>query len=146
MRNQFDALDCVDEPSDEEGEEIDEVMVDCNTLKTRTITRQKQKRKRKQERRAAKLNLKVHLRAESWVIAKNRNELMVAQVRNETARKIAPLRTVEPSGGQLNSMSAIGEWEEIDMAVDSGATETVLGLACLSTVEMKDGLAKRRWV
>ena len=38
----------------------------------------------------------------------------------------------------------MGEWEEIEMFVDSGATETVLGEGMLHSVETRDGLARGR--
>jgi len=52
------------------------------------------------------------------------------------------MKTVEPES--LNNV--VGEWEEIEMAVDSGATETVLGGEMLKTVETKPGDASRRGV
>ena len=38
------------------------------------------------------------------------------------------------------------EWEEIDMAVDSGATETVVGEDMITSVETREGSAYRRGV
>ncbi len=43
-------------------------------------------------------------------------------------------------------MQVQGEWEEIDMAVDSGATETVLGEKMAVTVKTEPGEASRRGV
>ena len=43
-------------------------------------------------------------------------------------------------------MQVHGEWEEIDMAVDSGATETVLGEQMAVTVKIEPGEASRRGV
>ena len=38
------------------------------------------------------------------------------------------------------------EWEELDMAVDSGASETVVGEGMLRSVAIKEGEALRRGV
>ena len=38
------------------------------------------------------------------------------------------------------------EWEELDMAVDSGATETVIGEDMLRNIDIKEGDALRRGV
>ena len=38
------------------------------------------------------------------------------------------------------------EWEEIEMAVDSGATETVVGEDMLQTIETKEGAAFKKGV
>ena len=38
------------------------------------------------------------------------------------------------------------EWEELEMAVDSGATETVVGEGMLLDVETRDGEARRKGV
>ena len=54
------------------------------------------------------------------------------------------LQVVEPEG--VNLLDFEGEWEEIEMTVDSGATETVIGEEMLKTVETKEGAACRRGV
>ena len=46
------------------------------------------------------------------------------------------ITTVEPEG--VNAMSGTDGWEEIEMAVDSGATETVVGPEGPSSVETKE--------
>ena len=51
-------------------------------------------------------------------------------------------RTIEPEG--VNEIEETGEWEEIEFAVDSGATETVLGEEDLPGIEVKAGAASRR--
>ena len=38
----------------------------------------------------------------------------------------------------------VGDWEEIELAVDSGATETVIGESMISSIETKPGEASRR--
>ena len=37
-------------------------------------------------------------------------------------------------------------WEELELAIDSGASETVVGDGMLKTVEVKEGTAKKRGV
>ena len=54
------------------------------------------------------------------------------------------LTTIEPDG--IRAIQGSGEWEELELAVDSGATETVLGEEMLATVETKPGLACKRGV
>ena len=54
------------------------------------------------------------------------------------------LRTIDPAG--LYPISADGEWEEIELFVDGGATETVISQEMLSRVALKGGLAKKRGV
>ena len=56
--------------------------------------------------------------------------------------KLAIFKVIEPEG--FNEIEEKGEWEEIEMAVDSGATETVLGEEDLECIEIKDGAASRR--
>ena len=45
----------------------------------------------------------------------------------------------------LNSVSLDG-WEEIEMTVDSGASETVVGEEMITAVEAKEGPASRKGV
>ena len=60
------------------------------------------------------------------------------------ARNLNMLSTIEPGG--MNVINATGCWEEIEFAVDSGATETVVNEDMLRSVEMKPGAASRRGV
>jgi len=56
--------------------------------------------------------------------------------------KLDIFKVIEPEG--FNEIEEKGEWEEIEMAVDSGATETVLGEDDLESIEIKEGAASRR--
>ena len=47
---------------------------------------------------------------------------------------------------RLNAMEESAEWEEIEMAVDSGATETVVREDMVKSVETKEGEATRKGV
>ena len=52
---------------------------------------------------------------------------------------------IEPEG--INTMDNAGQaWEEVKFHMDSGATETVVPEEALRTVELKEGMAKRRGV
>ena len=63
--------------------------------------------------------------------------------KNEKKKKeLTLLCTVEPES--VNRIC--GDWEEVEIAVDSGATETVLGEGMLASVETKPGDASRRGV
>ena len=53
------------------------------------------------------------------------------------------LGTVEPEG--INKLDDL-EWEEIELAVDSGATETVIGEEALKSVKLLEGSAFKRGV
>ena len=53
------------------------------------------------------------------------------------------LVAVVPEG--FHAVSQDG-WEEIEMAVDSGATDTVIGMDMISSVELRDGPSKRQGV
>ena len=53
-------------------------------------------------------------------------------------------QTIEPEG--CNCIETTGEWECIEMAVDSGASETVVGVEMLQSVETNDGNASKRGV
>ena len=54
------------------------------------------------------------------------------------------LQCIEPEG--VNAVKCPGEWEEVEFALDSGATETVVGEEMLESVETKEGAASRRGV
>ena len=58
---------------------------------------------------------------------------------------ITMFQTIEPEG--FNALGGSkGEWQEVEFAVDSGATETVLSEEMLPEVELKEGAASRRGV
>ena len=60
----------------------------------------------------------------------------------EPHNKLGMFKTIEPEG--LSRVE--GTWEVIDLAVDSGATETVVSDDMLSTVDTKEGVGSRRGV
>ena len=64
------------------------------------------------------------------------------QRKEQEEERLQFFQTIEPEG--VNRVS--GAWEYIDMAVDSGATETVLHEDMLAAVEVKEGPASKRGV
>ena len=58
--------------------------------------------------------------------------------------QLKPIITIEPEG--LNAFTADGEWEEIELTVDSGATESVAPDRMPSSVPASVGAASRRGV
>ena len=63
--------------------------------------------------------------------------------RGQTCGDIRTLRAITPEG--FNSIEE-NDWEEIEMAVDSGATETVVGEDVLTSVQTTQGEAAKRGV
>ncbi len=54
------------------------------------------------------------------------------------------MQTIEPEG--MNRVSGDSEWECLEMAVDSGASETVVNDEMVTSVETKEGMASRKGV
>ena len=57
---------------------------------------------------------------------------------------VKPFIIIEPEG--LAPIKDTGEWEEVEMGVDSGATETVIREQILSWIKTQEGLAFKRGV
>ena len=53
-------------------------------------------------------------------------------------------KTIEPD--HVKAVNPDEDWEEIEFALDSGATETVMGECMLSRVEIEEGAARKRGV
>ena len=66
-----------------------------------------------------------------WKEQGEKNELMI-------------FRTIWPEG--LNPMTTKGGWEMIELAVDSGATETVVGEDMLKSIETKESWGSKKGV
>ena len=62
----------------------------------------------------------------------------------ENKEKVRLLQSIEPEG--IKAIGSNHEWEMVDLAVDSGATETVVNEQMLESVEIKEGPASRRGV
>ena len=65
------------------------------------------------------------------------------QTKKNMTQKIGMLGIVEP--GKVNAVTD-GDWEELEMAIDSGASESVMNEDMLPSVPVRDGEAKRRGV
>jgi hypothetical protein len=76
------------------------------------------------------------------VVESKRNKKMKKKKKMEST--LAPLQTIEPEG--VNVIGETGEWELIEWAVDSGATETVINEETIASVEVKESPASRRGV
>ncbi len=65
--------------------------------------------------------------------------------KKEERRKLNLIQTIEPD--QINRVTQDGRWEGIELAVDSGATETVMAESTLSAViDITEGGACKRGV
>ena len=76
-----------------------------------------------------------------WTVKMTRKKRRM-WTRAAQSEEIKLLKTVEPDG----IMAFTGVWEEIELAVDSGATETVLSEDMLESIETKPGSASKRGV
>jgi len=63
----------------------------------------------------------------------------------KSKKEVNVLQTVNPKES-IRELNETEEWEEIEMAVDSGATEHVMNEDSLRTIETKDGEASRQGV
>jgi hypothetical protein len=64
--------------------------------------------------------------------------------RSKEKQELQSLQAVYPQG--VNSVAENGEWEEIELAVDSGATETVVGEEMLHSIKTTEGESFKRGV
>ena len=62
----------------------------------------------------------------------------------ETDDKIKPIITIEPEG--INRIAGDGQWEEIELSVDSGATESVVPDNMPQSIPTRPGAAHKRGV
>ena len=74
------------------------------------------------------------------------SEVQSSQGTQQLMRKEALHTLVEITPVGVNAVEEAQEWEEVEMAVDSGATETVVGEDMIRGVETKAGEATRRGV
>jgi hypothetical protein len=96
--------------------------------------------KNKQDKKAVKKMIPVKNR-KKWTninIEKNETNKFEGEV-----EKVKPIRTIEPEG--INAIVS-GPWEEIELAVDSGATESVVPDSLPSSIPTTPGPASRRGV
>lgn len=75
---------------------------------------------------------------------RRRKDILEGQASKSESGQLRIFQTIEPEG--VNAVKGAGQWEEIEMAVDSGASETVIGEDMLQGVETKEGPASRRGV
>ena len=75
---------------------------------------------------------------------KTPSKMPLGEFLKDDGNHIRPLRTIVP--GTLGPINVKGEWEIIKLAVDSGATETVINEEMLDTIETKEGAQSRQGV
>ena len=84
---------------------------------------------------------------EEWQADTSKNNWTFANInaKEQQAEKgLNMVLTIEPEG--LNPITENNGWQEIELAVDSGATETVMGEDMLDFIDVKEGLASKRGV
>ena len=85
---------------------------------------------------------------EGWTlidfVKKRRRQGEVKKAKKEKAQELRIIRTIEPE--TVNSVTTKNKWEVIDLAVDSGASETVISEDMLPNIPIKQGDASRRGV
>ena len=64
-------------------------------------------------------------------------EKEMGKAQGEIFELLSVLKSIEPPG--LNPVSLDGEWEDVELFVDSGATETVISQDMLCNIGLKDG-------
>jgi len=74
----------------------------------------------------------------------NLNKNQVSKVDDKCGQELRIFRTILPEG--LNPVTLKGEWEMIELAVDSGATETVVSEDMLKSVETKESWGSKKGV
>ena len=68
----------------------------------------------------------------------------VSRWKKMRAEELNPIKTIEPAN--LNVITADGKWEEIELAVDSGATESVVPESLPGSIQTVEGPASKRGV
>ena len=85
---------------------------------------------------------------EGWTlidfVKKRRQQGEVKKARKEKVEELRIIRTIEPE--TVNSVTTKNKWEVIDLAVDSGASETVISEDMLPNIPIKQEDARRRGV
>ena len=64
--------------------------------------------------------------------------------KDKSTEKLRMMKTIEPTG--INAITTDGEWEELKLAVDSGATESVVPPEMPSSIPTMPGAASKRGV
>lgn len=93
-----------------------------------------------QEKAEAQATFQKKIEEEEWTVVKNKKDKKGEKVEN-----VNILQSIEPEG--VNTVDiAKGEWEQVELAVDSGATETVINEDMVSSVAVTAGPACKRGV
>ena len=89
---------------------------------------------------AEKENVEKMFIENGWTVKKNKKK----SSKKMQSCGLNTLTTIEPGG--MNAINTTGVWEEIEFAVDSGATETVVNDDMLMSIETKPSASSRRGV
>ena len=79
-----------------------------------------------------------------WKMSLSRGQKKKLKAKAAKSEGLRMFRAIEPEG--VNAIADKDGWEFIEFALDSGATETVVGEEMLGSVETKEGAASRRGV
>ena len=143
------------EESDDE-EHINDMMELIMKMQMKDINKKVAKKKERNKKVHFKQNIESDVEKDNSEINIDNKEFEKVMSKNKKRKerkkrieaakkeKISILQVVEPEG--VNAVNTPGEWQEIEMAVDSGATETVMGEEMLVDIEIKPGAASRRGV
>ena len=69
-----------------------------------------------------------------------------SQEQQQVAENVVPLRMLMTIGPETISSVRVDGWEEIELAVDSGASETVIGPDMAQSADMRQGDAYRQGI
>ena len=78
---------------------------------------------------------------QEWKLSLSRGHKKKLKVKATKIDALSMFRAIEPEG--VNAIGDKDGWEFIEFALDSGATETVVGEEMLSSMETKEGAAKK---
>ena len=94
----------------------------------------------------AKANAKTQTREKNESKGKGKEEGMMMNDDVDVRKRVglALLGVIEPCG--VNSVDEVAEWEVLEMAVDSGAGETVIGEEMIGAVKAVPGEAQKKGV
>ena len=82
--------------------------------------------------------------SKSEVTCNHLEHVQIDEKKKPKVKELMMIRTIMPEG--VNAVTAKGQWEQIELAVDSGATETVVGTEMLQSAETKPSWGSKNGV
>ena len=98
----------------------------------------------KEEDEEGEILTKMHMRINRQKRKRGKKFMKYQECPDECCQPVNLLQTIAPEN--VSELTCIGEWEVIELAVDSGATETVMSEDCLRSVETIEGEASKRGI